>query len=165
MGPNTVGKKGELLGFLCVPSVLLSMFPRNNSLLYLNSNPRGPHNLRDRAVMYSCNLIINVLVLLRMVQPLTPCKTQDGTHPLGRFFKGLLDNDQCVPKTLSDASVQTSRRNLSKATVFVACAPLLSIFEPQSRFGDKPVKFRLVCPQNGTAVLKGLRHVFEETRS
>ena len=28
--------------------------------------------------------------------------------------------------------------------------------EPQSRFGDKPLKFRVVCPQNGTAVLKGL---------
>ena len=28
--------------------------------------------------------------------------------------------------------------------------------EPQSRFGDRPVKFRVVCPQNGTAVLKGL---------
>ena len=30
------------------------------------------------------------------------------------------------------------------------------LLEPQSRFGDKPVKFQLVCPQNGTAVLKGL---------
>ena len=27
---------------------------------------------------------------------------------------------------------------------------------PQSRFGDKPFKFQVVCPQNGTAVLKGL---------
>ena len=26
--------------------------------------------------------------------------------------------------------------------------------EPQSRFGDKPVKFQVVFPQNGTAVLK-----------
>ena len=30
---------------------------------------------------------------------------------------------------------------------------------PQSHFGDKPVKFQVVCPQNGTAVLKGLRHI------
>ena len=28
--------------------------------------------------------------------------------------------------------------------------------EPQSRFGGKPLKFQVVCPQNGTAVLKGL---------
>ena len=34
---------------------------------------------------------------------------------------------------------------------------LLSLLEPQSRFGDKPFKFQLVYPQNGTAVLKGLR--------
>ena len=27
--------------------------------------------------------------------------------------------------------------------------------EPQSRFGDKPVKFKVICPRNGTAVLKG----------
>ena len=32
----------------------------------------------------------------------------------------------------------------------------LTLLEPQSRFGDKPVNFQLVCPQNGTAVLKGL---------
>ena len=29
----------------------------------------------------------------------------------------------------------------------------LSLLEPQSRFGDKPFRFQVVCPQNGTAVL------------
>ena len=33
---------------------------------------------------------------------------------------------------------------------------VLTLVEPQSHFGDKPVKFQVVCPQNGTAVLKGL---------
>ena len=32
---------------------------------------------------------------------------------------------------------------------------MLTLLEPQSRFGDKPVKFHEVCPQNGTAVLTG----------
>ena len=32
----------------------------------------------------------------------------------------------------------------------------LTPLEPQSRFGDKLFKFQVVCPQNGTAVLKGL---------
>ena len=32
---------------------------------------------------------------------------------------------------------------------------LTLLLEPQSRFGDKPAKFQIVCPQNGTAVLKG----------
>ena len=27
---------------------------------------------------------------------------------------------------------------------------------PQSRFGDEALEFHVVCPQNGTAVLKGL---------
>ena len=25
--------------------------------------------------------------------------------------------------------------------------------------GDKPLKFQVVCPQNGAAVLKGLKHL------
>ena len=33
----------------------------------------------------------------------------------------------------------------------------LNPFEPQSRFGDKPVKFQVLCTPNGTAVPKGLR--------
>ena len=32
----------------------------------------------------------------------------------------------------------------------------LTLLEPRSRFGDNPLKFQVVCPQNGTAVLKGL---------
>ena len=32
----------------------------------------------------------------------------------------------------------------------------LTLLEPQFRFRDKPLKFQVVCPQNGTAVLKGL---------
>ena len=31
----------------------------------------------------------------------------------------------------------------------------LTLLGPQSRFGDKPLKFQVDCPQNGTAVLKG----------
>ena len=33
---------------------------------------------------------------------------------------------------------------------------LLTLLEPQSRSGDKPVKFQVVLSPNGTAVLKGL---------
>ena len=33
----------------------------------------------------------------------------------------------------------------------------LVLLEPQSRSGDKPVKFEVVLSPNGTAVLKGLR--------
>ena len=32
----------------------------------------------------------------------------------------------------------------------------LTLLEPQSRSGDKPVKFQVVLSPNGTAVLKGL---------
>ena len=40
---------------------------------------------------------------------------------------------------------------------------LLTLLEPQSRFGDKILGIWLVCPQNGTAVLKGLRHTFHHS--
>ena len=33
----------------------------------------------------------------------------------------------------------------------------LTLLVPQSRFGDKPLKFQVICPQNGTAVLNELR--------
>ena len=33
----------------------------------------------------------------------------------------------------------------------------LTLLEPQSRCGGKPLKLQVVCPQNGTAVLKGLK--------
>ena len=32
---------------------------------------------------------------------------------------------------------------------------VISLLELQSRFGDTPLKIQVVCPQNGTAVLKG----------
>ena len=39
---------------------------------------------------------------------------------------------------------------------FSFVAPSLTLLEPQSRFGDNSLKFQVVCPQNGTGVLKGL---------
>ena len=33
--------------------------------------------------------------------------------------------------------------------------PSLTLLELQSHFGDKPLKFQVVCTPNGTAVLKG----------
>ena len=36
----------------------------------------------------------------------------------------------------------------------------LTLLEPQSRFGDNSLKFQVVCPQNGTGVLKGLKRDF-----
>ena len=38
----------------------------------------------------------------------------------------------------------------------VCFSPSLTLLEPHFRFGDKPLKFQVVCPQIGTAVLKGL---------
>ena len=40
-----------------------------------------------------------------------------------------------------------------------------TLLEPQSRFGDRPLKFQVVCPQNGTAVLKGLKRYAQSTRT
>ena len=36
--------------------------------------------------------------------------------------------------------------------------PALTLLELESRVGDKLREITVVCPQNGTAVLKGLRH-------
>ena len=39
---------------------------------------------------------------------------------------------------------------------------VLTPLEPQSRFGDKLLENLMVCPQNGTAVLKGLNAIAVE---
>ena len=41
----------------------------------------------------------------------------------------------------------------------------LTLLEPQSRSGDKPVKFQVVLSPNGIAVLKGLKQSFFKTVS
>ena len=47
---------------------------------------------------------------------------------------------------------------LRKTFLTVGGGGLLSLtpLEPQSRFGDNPLKFQVLCPQIGTSVLKGL---------
>ena len=40
----------------------------------------------------------------------------------------------------------------------------LTLLEPQSAFGETLLKFQVVCPQNGTAVPKGLIIIFIRTR-
>ena len=44
------------------------------------------------------------------------------------------------------------------------CTHSLTLLELQSHFGDNPVKFEVVCPQIGTAVLKGLTHLEPQSR-
>ena len=39
------------------------------------------------------------------------------------------------------------------------CWFFLTLLELQYRFRDNPLKFEVVCPQNGTAVLKGLTYI------
>ena len=40
--------------------------------------------------------------------------------------------------------------------VLVHSRGTLTLLEPQSCFGDRPLKFQVDCPLNGTADLKGL---------
>ena len=40
----------------------------------------------------------------------------------------------------------------------------LTPLEPQSHFGDTPLKFQVICPQIGTAVLKGLTPLVPQSR-
>ena len=40
-----------------------------------------------------------------------------------------------------------------------------TLLEPQYRVGDEPLKLQVVHPQNGTAVLKGLKRPKRQTRT
>ena len=56
------------------------------------------------------------------------------------------------------ASERGSERASDQQSICPVNYQVLTHLEPQSRWGDKPLKFQAVCPQNGTAVLKGLNH-------
>ena len=47
-----------------------------------------------------------------------------------------------------------------KISVYARCE--LILFGPQSRFGDKRLRIWLVCPHNGSAVLKGKVKVMDK---
>ena len=63
-------------------------------------------------------------------------------HPLHIESKVYYESNACLSKY--------------RMCVFALHDPLLTPLEPQSRFGDKLFEVWVVCPQNGTAVLKGL---------
>ena len=48
-----------------------------------------------------------------------------------------------------------ARRDESPHSGCLRCGQPLTLLEPQSRCGDKPFNFQVLCTQNGTAVLKG----------
>ena len=97
------------------------------------------------------------------------------THPLGRLFNLILSTvrkvqtqSDSVHGNVSMSSFQTRRfrcvclppPNLScfwrKSTRKFVSGCVSTLLGVQFRFWDKPLKFHAVCPQNGTAVLKGL---------
>ena len=53
--------------------------------------------------------------------------------------------------------VEKKNRPVEQAAQWHCKEMSLTLLEPESRFGDKAFKFQVVCPQHGTAVLKGLR--------
>ena len=60
----------------------------------------------------------------------------------------------------SDMPIHASKSICTRSRFqFLGPQGVVSVFstllETQSRLGDKPLKFQVVCPQNGTAVLKG----------
>ena len=56
-------------------------------------------------------------------------------------------------------------RQNARRFLWELCALFKTPFlEPQSRFGDKPLTFQVICPQNWTEVLNGLP-VLEARRS
>ena len=70
---------------------------------------------------------------------------------------GESDDDGCV------LIIMHGRSRMRRPTIEVhpnfSEALCLTPLEPQSRFGDKLLEIRLVCPQNETAVLKGVKEL------
>ena len=60
-----------------------------------------------------------------------------------------------LPRMIRD-SLFCSRLSVCLSVFIPLLSCMLNLLEPQSRFGDKLLIIWVVCPQNGTAVLKGL---------
>ena len=63
----------------------------------------------------------------------------------------------CRPSTCNEYSFQPEgQAHKTPKRADNGHKPMSTHLEPQSRFGDKPLKFQEACPQDGTAVLNGL---------
>ena len=90
--------------------------------------------------------------------------TCNMTHPFGRILK-LGFSTRGSRTGYADRCRLCNRLEEKFPSHYFRCVCPLTLLEPQSRSGDNPVKFQVVLSPNGTAVLKGLRHVSEETGS
>ena len=75
----------------------------------------------------------------------------------GKKMPNMSDRTGGTPLTTrnSCAHACSCLRRTSLSCIHFDLIVSLTPLEPQSRFGDKPPKFQVVCPQNGTAVLEG----------
>ena len=71
---------------------------------------------------------------------------------------------ECVLDIFSTSEKQEKRQGIRIHTNTYH-GTILTLLEPQSRFGDKSLNFQIVCPQNGTGALKGLTHNKNSTRN
>ena len=76
----------------------------------------------------------------------------------GKKMPNMSDRTGGTPLTTrnSCAHACSCLRRTSLSCIHFDLIVSLTPLEPQSCFGDKPPKFQVVCPQNGTAVLEGL---------
>ena len=91
------------------------------------------------------------------------------------MYQVYVTNTRCFPNDSNGAINSFPRRGSQKRfgrkkkcllSIF-SCSTLqftLALLEPQSRSGDKLPEVSVVCPQNGTAVLKGLMTLLGQQR-
>ena len=72
------------------------------------------------------------------------------------YVPGTGVSDGMDQKKLPALSRQPALPHATTLVDLICVLFIVTLLEPQSAFGDKLLKFQVVCPQNGTAVLKGL---------
>ena len=183
IGPNIVKKNGQISRFLCSPQVLLTMVPRNRCL---GSNPMKLTDQAKLQLVYRFFLVPTTILIVdhQLCQSKTlflappPLNTMPQRNASTFFcisFKQLCTSltivADCrrISRTYRCGDLCTHPRGtlFEFALAFAQCCVvvvvvvllLLLSLGTQPRFGDKSLGIRMVCPQIGTAVLKGLNRV------
>ena len=127
-------------------------------------------SLYRRSYLIWSRVLVVVLLLLYLLMtrsnPTAVLTPRVKTHSPGRISKLVVSTMEKV-YTPSDVSMEyiSPRPFQSHHLRCASRVPPLTLLGLQSRFGDSLLKFPVICPRNGTAVLNGLRHGVEKLGS
>ena len=101
--------------------------------------------------------------LVRYSEALNTGTTPSGANKIISVRLLIVGNHPCENRSTLLSWARRHRQSTATSTTYsgrkvtVSIVGVLTLIGPQCRCGDKQIKFQVVCPQNGAAVVKGSR--------